>query len=169
MSEQNTAHPTSDFSSDFQPESRKEFDATVSRMLRAISGKSQEDLASFFEISKDAIYKAGRQNKIPPAWFLTIGKKTNISIDWLVTGDGPMYRGNAQPTAPTPCRINPIPEGEPQWMAPESAPSMGYTLVPKVRARLAAGTGSLETDGEVIGLYAFKTDFLKRKIGRAHV
>ena len=74
-----------------------------------------------------------------------------------------MHRGNAQPTAPTPGKINPIPEGEPQWMAPEAAPSMGYTLVPKVRARLAAGTGSLETDGEVIGLYAFKTDFLKRK------
>ena len=40
---------------------------------------------------------------------------------------------------------------------------MGYTLVPKVQARLAAGTGSLETGGGVIGYYAFKTDFLKRK------
>jgi len=43
---------------------------------------------------------------------------------------------------------------------------MGYTLVPKVQARLAAGTGSLETEGKVIGYYAFKTDFLRRK-GRA--
>lgn len=59
-----------------------------------------------------------------------------------------------------------VPEGEPQWMSPEAAPAMGYTLVPKVKARLAAGTGSLETEGEVVGYYAFKTDFLRRK-GRA--
>ena len=36
-------------------------------------------------------------------------------------------------------------------------------MVPKVQARLAAGTGSLETDGDVIGYYAFKLDFLMRK------
>jgi len=48
-------------------------------------------------------------------------------------------------------------------MAPDAAPSMGYALVPKVMARLAAGTGSLETEGKVIGYYAFKLDFLQRK------
>jgi phage repressor protein C with HTH and peptisase S24 domain len=157
---------SSDLASDFQSESRKEFDAVVSRMLQAINGKTQDNLASFLEISKDAIYKAGRANKIPPAWFLYVGKKTNISLDWLVTGEGPMYRGNAQ-IAPTEAQnACPIPPGEPQWMSPEAAPSMGYTLVPKVQARLSAGTGSLDTEGKVIGYYAFKTDFLRRK-GRA--
>lgn len=48
-------------------------------------------------------------------------------------------------------------------MSPEAAPAMGYSLIPKVKARLCAGTGSLETEGEVIGYYAFKTDFLRRK------
>ncbi len=48
-------------------------------------------------------------------------------------------------------------------MSPEAAPSMGYSLIPKVMARLCAGTGSLETEGKVIGYYAFKTDFLRRK------
>ena len=153
----------SDFSSDFPPESRKEFDVTISRMVQAIGGKSQEDLASFFEISKDAIYKAGRQGKIPPAWFLTIGKKTGISIDWLVSGVGPMRTGNAQAAPAEAQKSSVVPEDDLQWMAPEAAPSMGYTLVPKVKARLAAGTGSLETDGEIVGYYAFKTDFLRRK------
>jgi len=74
-----------------------------------------------------------------------------------------MGRDGSHPTPPESGKINPIPEGEPQWMAPEAAPKMGYTLVPKVRARLAAGTGSLETEGEVVGHYAFKTDFLTRK------
>lgn len=54
-------------------------------------------------------------------------------------------------------------EDERRWMSAEAAPELGYELVPKVRARLCAGTGSLETEGEVIGLYAFKREFLKRK------
>ncbi len=74
-----------------------------------------------------------------------------------------MQRGNTQIAPVGAQNANPIPEGEPQWMSPEAAPSMGYSLIPKVKARLAAGTGSLETEGEVIGYYAFKTDFLRRK------
>ncbi|WP_053062164.1 LexA family transcriptional regulator [Desulfovibrio sp. TomC] len=160
MTDKNRDNPASDFSSDFVSESRKEFDATIQRMVQAIRGNSPDSLASFLEISKDAIYKAGRANKIPPAWFLQIGKKTNISIDWLVTGEGVMERGNAEATRTTPSIV---PADEPPYMNPEAAPAMGYTLVPKVQARLAAGTGSLETEGEVIGYYAFKTDFLRRK------
>ncbi len=56
-----------------------------------------------------------------------------------------------------------LPDNGRRWMSAEAAPELGYELVPKVRARLCAGTGSLETEGEVIGLYAFKRDFLKRK------
>jgi len=48
-------------------------------------------------------------------------------------------------------------------MSAKDADEKGYSLIPKVRARLSAGTGSLETEGDVIGLYAFKTDFLRRK------
>jgi phage repressor protein C with HTH and peptisase S24 domain len=36
-----------------------------------------------------------------------------------------------------------------------------YALVPKVKARLGAGS-SLITDGEQAGLYAFRKDFLRR-------
>lgn len=61
------------------------------------------------------------------------------------------------------------PAGERKWMSPEAAPSMGYSLIPKVQARLAAGTGSLETGGEVIGYYAFKLDFLHRKGNPNHM
>jgi len=163
MTEKSTKNPTSDFSSDLASESRNEFDAQIKRMIQAINGASQENLASFLEISKDAIYKAGRANKIPPAWFLQIGKKANISVDWLLTGEGSMCRGNAEPSKNT---ASSIPLEEPPYMAPEAVPAMGYTLVPKVQARLAAGTGSLETEGQIVGYYAFKTDFLLRK-GRA--
>ena len=74
-----------------------------------------------------------------------------------------MLRGNVK-IAPVEAQNGvAIPADDLQWMSPEAAPKMGYALVPKVMARLAAGTGSLETEGKVIGYYAFKLDFLMRK------
>lgn len=49
------------------------------------------------------------------------------------------------------------PSATPQAFDPEIA------LIPKVKARLSAGSGSLETSEEVVGLYAFKRKFLNRK------
>lgn len=36
-----------------------------------------------------------------------------------------------------------------------------FTYVPKVKARLSGGNGSLETAEDIVGYYAFRTDFLK--------
>jgi phage repressor protein C with HTH and peptisase S24 domain len=38
-----------------------------------------------------------------------------------------------------------------------------FQAVPKVKAKLSGGGGSFETDSEVVGYYAFRTDFLRRK------
>ena len=38
-----------------------------------------------------------------------------------------------------------------------------FMTVPMVRARLSGGSGSFETGGEVVGYYAFRSDFLLRK------
>lgn len=42
-----------------------------------------------------------------------------------------------------------------------SAPEI--MLIPKVKARLSAGSGSLETSNDVVGFYGFRTSFLKRR------
>ncbi len=42
-----------------------------------------------------------------------------------------------------------------------------FMTVPMVRARLSGGGGSFETEGEVVGYYAFRSDFLRRKGGAA--
>ncbi len=36
-------------------------------------------------------------------------------------------------------------------------------MAPMVEARLSAGSGSLETSGNIEGVYAFRSDFLRRK------
>lgn len=38
-----------------------------------------------------------------------------------------------------------------------------FMTVPMVRARLSGGAGSFETEDEVVGYYAFRSDFLRRK------
>ena len=163
---------SSDFPSDFRDESKnKEKFVGRLRSKREKAGFTQQDLATKIGVSLTSVqnYEAGR---IPRGEHLVaLSKALSCSIDWLLTGESfegeeEGRSGNARLASDAGQMPGLVPEGEPKWMAPGAAPEMGYTLVPYVRARLAAGTGSLETEGEVIGLYAFKTDFLHRK-GRA--
>jgi phage repressor protein C with HTH and peptisase S24 domain len=144
-------------------ESAKTFDTIFMRLLTATESKSESDFARSIGITPQSVNGARKRGKVPPDWVQSVAEKTGISSDWLFFGRGPMRIGNAQPTAPGPGKINPIPEGEPQWMSAKDAAEKGYGLIPKVRARLSAGTGSLETTDSVIGLYAFKMEFLIRK------
>jgi phage repressor protein C with HTH and peptisase S24 domain len=120
-------------------------------------------LAASLGITQGSISVAKKKLQVPSAWVTKISKTLGISSDWLLYGTGEMLRGNAK-IAPIEAQNScHLPQGEPKWLAPEALPKEGYSLIPKVQARLAAGTGSLETDGEVIGYYAFKLDFLMRK------
>lgn len=170
-------------------ESAKAFDTIFLRLLAATEAKSESDFARCIGITPQSVNGARKRGKVPPDWVQSVAEKTGVSSDWLFFGRGPMRwdgrhetdtqlkmklaqagglkAGNciAQPT-PADGTGNArfaSPEDDLQWMDPEVAPSMGYALVPKVKARLCAGTGSLETEGEVIGYYAFKLDFLQRK------
>lgn len=140
-----------------------EFLDVLNRLKQATGTTTDTDLAKALGIKQGAISAAKRTVQIPPVWVAKISKGFSVSADWLFYGTGPMRRDPAQ-VAPTEVQTScPIPTDDLQWMDPEAAPSMGYALVPKVKARLCAGTGSLETEGEVIGYYAFKLDFLQRK------
>lgn len=123
---------------------------------------TQADFASRAGINVNTLRNYERGDSIPNLEVAaSICRYFKVSTDWLILGEGPMRHGDTGET------ISPVPVEDPAWMSPETAPAMGYTLIPKVKARLCAGTGSLETSGDVVGLYAFKTDFLKRK-GRAN-
>lgn len=140
------------------------------------------ELGAALGISSAAVNKA-KKSEIPPGWIVTISQKFGVSADWLLYGKGAMYdltrinieqaqAGTLQAGGYLATVVGKEEAGNArkiylgedlQWMPAEAAPSMGYALVPKVMARLAAGTGSLETEGKVIGYYAFKLDFLRRK------
>lgn len=140
-----------------------DFLAIFDRLKDATGARTDTELAHSIGLRQSSISSAKSKKEIPPSWVVEIAKRFNVSIDWLLFGIGEKTLGVPR-IAPVEAQ-NPdiIPEGEPQWMSPEAAPRMGYSLIPKVKARLSAGTGSLETEGEIIGRYAFKTDFLHRK------
>lgn len=170
-------------------ESAKPFDTIFLRLLAATEAKSESDFARCIGITPQSVSGARKRGKVPPDWVQSVAEKTGVSSDWLFFGRGPT-RWDGEHEASPQLKIEPTRAGELragdylarpapiseagnvqgiqpvddlQWMSPEAAPSMGYALVPKVMARLAAGTGSLETEGKVIGYYAFKLDFLQRK------
>lgn len=140
-----------------------EFQEIFTRLKLATGAGTDTELAKALGIKQGAVSAAKRSLQIPPVWIAKVSKGFSVSADWLFYGTGPMERGGTAVASGPGQTTGAIPADAPPWMAPEAAPSMGYTLVPKVQARLAAGSGSLETEGEVIGYYAFKTDFLRRK------
>lgn len=138
----------------------------IERLIQATPGKSVASLADALNVSHQAIYNARNKGKIPRSWFIDVGLATGVSVDWLLTGEGPIrsqilgapagrwpgaLKEAASGTYPRP-PADPAPEGD-----------ADLVLVPMVQARLAAGTGSFETSDEVEGLYAFRSSFLSRR------
>lgn len=136
-----------------------EFHDVFGRLKEATSSATDTDLANCLGIQQGSVSVAKKRLQIPPAWITKISKDFGASADWILYGIGSMHRGNAQTT---PGEVQTA-HASPIFISAEEAPEHGLTMIPKVKARLTAGTGSLETSGEVEGYYAFRTKFLKRK------
>lgn len=116
-----------------------------SRFKQATGAKSIADLAQALGVAQQSIYNVQASGKIPGAWFRKVADLNNISIDWLTYGTGSMHRGE-----------NPLKTSLAQG-------DVDIVMIPKVAARLAAGSGSLETAGKNIGMYSFRSDWIHKK------
>ncbi len=114
------------------------FDAFFRRAEGACGVKSQSDLATLLGVHRSAVTQAKNKDSVPKAWALTLSRRCGADPEWLLTGRGGEVPGHG-----------PAPEG--------------YVLVPKVRARLSAGGGSLETEAGVDGYFSFQAGWLRRK------
>lgn len=117
---------------------------------------SDADVGEALGLKQQTISAAKSKKQIPAGWIVSISQSFGISSDWLLYGVGPMRLG-APALDPEPVTPQPGRPAVPQACDPE------IMLIPKVKARLSAGGGSLETNDEVVGLYAFRKKFLKRK------
>jgi len=63
------------------------------RLQQGASVKSLTDLARALGVAQQSVFNARARGKIPDAWFRKIADLNNISIDWLLYGEGAMHRG----------------------------------------------------------------------------
>ena len=117
------------------------FDGFFRRLTMETEIRSQSDLARELDLGRAAISLAKRKGAVPARWLLDLSARFGLNPLWLENGTG--------------------------FPRPGSHGDMGdetcYEQVPKVRARLSAGGGSFEHEGEVEGYYSFRADWLRMR------
>ncbi len=120
--------------------------AVLARLLQAAEVPTEAALSGPLGVSSQAIYDARRRGKIPDSWIRIVAEKFAVSADWLFFGRGPM-------------RV----EENKENLHASAECDVDLIMVPMVEARLSAGQGSLQTNGDSERSYAFRSDFLYRK------
>ncbi|MGE4193398.1 MAG: S24 family peptidase [Pseudodesulfovibrio sp.] len=121
------------------------FEKIVERLKKATGTQTDSALAECLGITQGSLSGAKTKGKVPPKWLILASEDFSVSLDWLYYGHGSMSRG------------------EPKKDTRVCADEAELVMVPMVQARLAAGSGSFETSGEVNGRYAFRNAFLSRR------
>ncbi|WP_084559407.1 LexA family transcriptional regulator [Nitratidesulfovibrio termitidis] len=156
----------------------KLFEEKLARIFAATQAKGDTALANILGIKPPSVAAAKKRQQIPTGWVETIAEKFNVSADWLFFGRGPMHLGepSGQTTLPGSEVARRLLASRPQPNAldarplfEDTEPDCDMVLVTKVKARLSAGGGSLEVNGESVGRYAFRSDWLCRKGSPAHM
>jgi len=103
-------------------------------------GLTQKEFAETLEISRNAILKYEQNITMPGGQvFIVIHQHTGVNPTWLLLGEGDPFKKSL------------------------SQNDVEIVMIPKVAARLAAGGGSLETEGNALGTYSFRADWIYRK------
>jgi phage repressor protein C with HTH and peptisase S24 domain len=114
------------------------FESFFRRLCSETEIGNQSQLARELDVGRAAVSLAKRKDSVPARWVLDLSAKYGLNPLWLEQGKG--------------------------FPRPEPAEDDGYYMeVPKVRARLSAGGGSFETEGQVEGYYSFRSDWLNMR------
>lgn len=68
----------------------RQADAVIERLKSATETRTDRALAAFLNVSAAAISNARKNERIPADWLIETGQRTGRSIDWLVSGLGPV-------------------------------------------------------------------------------
>ncbi|MBU1194461.1 MAG: helix-turn-helix domain-containing protein [Proteobacteria bacterium] len=114
-------------------------DVLINRIFEATGISSQSELADELEINRSGITHARNNNKIPDKWIVKLYKKFSLNPQWIETGVGNVFMGK------------------------ESESDIGFKHIPKVAARLSAGTGSFDCDENITDYLSFSASWLSKK------
>jgi len=140
-------------------EQAKKAEHILARLKQAAQCSSDAALAVFLGITHQALSRARSGGKVPSAWIPLVAEKTGASTDWLFFGREPMHPKQAGPCVDRPSASRSLLH----MRKTHDAESVDLVLLPLVAARLAAGSGSLENGGELVGHFAFRSDWIHRR------
>ena len=111
----------------------------MKRILDATGISSQSELANELEINRSGITHARNNDKIPDKWIVKLYRKYGFNPKWVETGMGNMF------------------------LHASSDRDVAFRQIPKVAARLSAGTGSFESEDNITDYLSFQTKWLAAK------
>ena len=114
-------------------------DALINRIMDATGIHSQADLAKELGINRSGITHARNKNKIPDNWIIRLYRRYGLNPEWVESGTGKVF------------------------LHSEAGGDFLFKQVPKVEARLSAGTGSFECGESVEEFLSFQSSWLAKK------
>ncbi len=139
---------------------------TLDRLLQGAGLRRDSQLAELLGVSPQAVSQARRKGRIPDGWVLKVAAQFGLSTDWIFFGKGAPEEGAVPPAPSREDGAEKLRRARGESFFGEvgaGQDSIGLVMVPLVAARLAAGKGSLETDGDVLSYFSFRQDWLCRK------
>ena len=73
----------------------EDFDGCFQRLKEAVGAGTETELGRSLGIKQESIAVARKRKQLPPRWFVDIYFRFGISVDWILSGTGPMKRGEA--------------------------------------------------------------------------
>lgn len=128
---------------------------SIGNRLKQLRGSvSGEEFAKRLGVNLQTLYRYERGERKPDIDFVQlVSSEMGVSIEWFITGTDASQKREVSNAQPTDGFVG----------AKTCGCDVNLIMIPRVAARLAAGTGSLETDGDVLGMYAFRSDWIVRK------
>ncbi|MCC8194758.1 MAG: helix-turn-helix domain-containing protein [Deltaproteobacteria bacterium] len=128
------------------------FDAFFRRVAESTNIATQMELARVLGVNRSAITQAKSRNAVPQKWILTLSRRYALSPDWLEYGDGTPHPED---------RNRPSIVAQPQTL-PLPDVSLETIMVPKVKAVLCAGGGSMELEAVPVSEHPLPRAWLSR-------
>jgi len=120
------------------------------RLASVLGNQSQRAFARKIGISATALgqYISGQSEPTRPV-LIAIADALDVSIEWLVTGEGWI-------------RPEAIPKG---LEAPIAMAAAGYAMLPRFDVSASAGPGLLTDQENIVDYMAFRTEWIRRAVG----
>lgn len=77
---------------------KKSLDAVLRRMMERLGVTTDSELARALPINRQTLASWRKRDSVPYLECIKFSEEHGVSLDWLLTGQGPMLRGDTSPS-----------------------------------------------------------------------